>query len=42
MLMLGDLTLVDGIEETIGHSWVPGVKLDVLYDGRAVSMPAKS
>ena len=33
MLMLGDLTLIDGIEETIGHSGVPGVKLDVLYDG---------
>src|SRR5262249_7968111 len=33
MLMLGDLTLIDGIEETVGHSGVPGVKLDVLYDG---------
>jgi hypothetical protein len=33
MLMLGDLTLIDGIEETIGHSGAPGVKLDVLYDG---------
>jgi len=34
MLMLGDLTLIDGIEETIGHSGqVPGVELDVLYDG---------
>jgi hypothetical protein len=33
MLMLEDLTLIDGIEETIGHSGVPGVKLDVLYDG---------
>ena len=33
MLMLGDLTLIDGIEETIGHPGVPGVKLDVLYDG---------
>jgi hypothetical protein len=33
MLMLGDLTLIDGIEETIGHPGMPGVKLDVLYDG---------
>src|SRR5262249_35001171 len=33
MLMLGDLTLIDGIEETIGRSGVPGVKLDVLFDG---------
>jgi len=33
MLMLGDLTLIDGIEETIGHPGAPGVKLDVLYDG---------
>jgi len=34
MLMLGDLTLIDGIEETIGYSGqAPGVKLDVLYDG---------
>lgn len=33
MLMLGDLTLIDGIEETIGHSGAPGVKLDVHYDG---------
>ncbi|MGS2619683.1 NACHT domain-containing protein [Micromonospora sp. LZ34] len=34
MLMLGDLTLSDGIQETIGHEGrVPGVKLDVLYDG---------
>jgi hypothetical protein len=34
MLMLGDLTLSDGIQETIGHKGqVPGVKLDVLYDG---------
>ncbi|MBQ0890857.1 NACHT domain-containing protein [Streptomyces sp. RM72] len=33
MLMLGDLTLIDGIVETIGHSGVPGVKLDVLYGG---------
>ncbi|WP_371636569.1 NACHT domain-containing protein [Streptomyces zaomyceticus] len=33
MLMLGDLTLIDGIVETIGHSGAPGVKLDVLYDG---------
>lgn len=33
MLMLGDLTLIDGIEETIGHSGAPGVKLDALYDG---------
>ena len=34
MLMLGNLTLSDGIEETIGHKGqVPGVQLDVLYDG---------
>ncbi|MGD9486057.1 NACHT domain-containing protein [Streptomyces sp. TRM70308] len=33
MLMLGDLTLIDGIEETIGYSGVPGVRLDILYDG---------
>lgn len=34
MLMLGDLTLSDGIQETLGYSGeVPGVKLDVLYDG---------
>jgi hypothetical protein len=34
MLMLGDLTLSDGIQETIGHQGqVPGVELDVLYDG---------
>lgn len=33
MLMLGDLTLIDGIEETIGDPGVPGVKLDVLFDG---------
>jgi hypothetical protein len=34
MLMLGDPTLSDGIEETIGHAGqVPGVNLDVLYDG---------
>ncbi|MFI8433826.1 NACHT domain-containing protein [Streptomyces sp. NPDC079020] len=33
MLMLGDLTLIDGIEETIGHSGEPGVELDALYDG---------
>ncbi len=34
MLMLGDLTLSDGIQETIGHEGqVPGVELDVLYDG---------
>ena len=33
MLMLGDLTLIDGIEETIGHPGAPGVKLEVLYDG---------
>ncbi|MDX8036937.1 NACHT domain-containing protein [Lentzea sp. BCCO 10_0856] len=32
MLTLGDLTLIDGIEETIGHSGAPGVKLDVLSD----------
>jgi hypothetical protein len=32
MLMLEDLTLIDGIEETIGHSGVPSVKLDILYD----------
>ncbi|SCL38829.1 NACHT domain-containing protein [Micromonospora rhizosphaerae] len=33
MLMLGDLTLSDGIQETLGHEGqVPGVKLDVLYD----------
>jgi hypothetical protein len=32
MLMLGDLTLIDGIEETIGHPGAPGVKLEVLYD----------
>ncbi|MET7715339.1 NACHT domain-containing protein [Streptomyces sp. NPDC005407] len=31
MLMLGDLTLIDGIKETIGHSGAPGVTLDVLY-----------
>ncbi|MET8757587.1 NACHT domain-containing protein [Lentzea sp. NPDC004782] len=30
MLMLGDLALIDGIEETIGHPGTPGVKLDVL------------
>jgi hypothetical protein len=34
MLMIGDLTLSDGIRETIGYEGqVPGVKLDVLYDG---------
>jgi len=34
MLMLGDLTLLDGIRETIGYKGqLPGVKLDVLYDG---------
>ncbi|TDD29621.1 NACHT domain-containing protein [Actinomadura sp. KC06] len=34
MLMLGDLTLSDDIQETIGHSGqAPGVQLDVLYDG---------
>ena len=34
MLMLGDLTLSDGIQETLGHSGQPpGVKLDLLYDG---------
>lgn len=33
MLMLGDLTLIDSIEETIGHPGAPGVKLEVLYDG---------
>jgi hypothetical protein len=33
MLILGDLTLIDGIEETIGHPGPPGVKLEVLYDG---------
>ncbi|MER5985784.1 NACHT domain-containing protein [Streptomyces sp. NPDC001787] len=33
MLMLGDLTLIDGIEETIGHTGEPGVELDALYDG---------
>jgi hypothetical protein len=34
MLMLGDLTLSDGIRETIGHSGqLPGVQLYVLYDG---------
>jgi hypothetical protein len=33
MLMLGDLTLIDGVEETIGHSGAPGVKLEILYDG---------
>jgi hypothetical protein len=33
MLMLGDLTLSDGLQETIGHSGqLPGVKLDLLYD----------
>jgi hypothetical protein len=32
MLMLGDLTLSDGILETIGHhGQIPGVKLDVLF-----------
>jgi hypothetical protein len=32
MLMLGDLTLSDGTQETIGHSGqVPGVQLNVLY-----------
>ncbi len=34
MLMLGDLTLSDDIQETIGHKGqMPGVKLDVLYAG---------
>jgi hypothetical protein len=33
MLMLGDLTLIDGITETIGDPGAPGVKLEVLYDG---------
>ncbi|MER5707256.1 NACHT domain-containing protein [Streptomyces sp. NPDC002122] len=33
MLLLGDLTLIDGISETIGRSGVPGVKLGTLYDG---------
>ena len=34
MLMLGDLTLIDGIQETLGHSGQPpGVRLEVLYDG---------
>ncbi|WP_405542516.1 NACHT domain-containing protein [Streptomyces phaeochromogenes] len=33
MLMLGDLTLVDGIRETIGHPGAPGVTLDVHYGG---------
>jgi hypothetical protein len=33
MLMLGDLTLIDGIRETIGDPRGPGVKLEVLYDG---------
>jgi hypothetical protein len=34
MLMLGDVTLIDGIEEPIGYSGqVSGVELDVLYDG---------
>lgn len=33
MLMLGDLTLIDGIRETIGDPGAPGVKLEVLYDG---------
>lgn len=28
MLMLDDLTLMDGLEETIGHTGVPGVGLD--------------
>lgn len=33
MLMLGDLTLSDGIRETVGHSGqIPGVQLHVLYD----------
>lgn len=31
MLMLGDLTLIDGIQETIGAPDAPGVSLDVLY-----------
>jgi hypothetical protein len=31
MLLLGDLTLIDGITETIGGGGVPGVSLDVLY-----------
>lgn len=33
VLMLGDLTLIDGIRETIGDPGAPGVKLEVLYDG---------
>ena len=34
MLMLGDLTLSDGIQETLGYSGqAPGVRLDVLYGG---------
>ncbi|MEU6313085.1 NACHT domain-containing protein [Streptomyces sp. NPDC047014] len=33
MLMLGDLTLIDGMEETLGYSGAPGVKLDTLDDG---------
>ncbi|MBS3942007.1 MAG: NACHT domain-containing protein [Actinobacteria bacterium] len=34
MLMLRDLTLSDGLQESVGHEGqVPGVKLDVLYDG---------
>jgi hypothetical protein len=32
-LMLGDLTLIDGIKETSGDSSAPAVKLEVLYDG---------
>src|SRR5215207_6478042 len=34
MLMVGDLTLSDGILETVGYSGqLPGVRLDVLFDG---------
>ena len=33
MLMLGDLTLIDGIRDTIGDPGAPGVKLEVLYEG---------
>ncbi|MCP3821369.1 NACHT domain-containing protein [Streptomyces sp. A3M-1-3] len=33
MLMLGDLTLIDSVRETLGYPGVPGVRLDVLHDG---------
>lgn len=34
MLILGDLGLSEGIQETLGYSGqLPGVRLDVLYDG---------